>query len=85
VGKPAFELKAFRERISFGGSGWPWRQRAEGAAVAEEHPLEDRKDFPGTIAGLERVLVLPWNERISVEMAERMGESIAAAARRRTR
>lgn len=85
VGRPAFELKAFRERISYGGSGWPWRQRAEGSAVVEEHPLEDRKDFPGTIAGLERVLVLPWNERISVEMAEHMGQSIAAAARRRTR
>lgn len=80
VGKPAFELKAFRERLSFGGSGFPWRRSG-----AEELPLEDRAAFPGTIAGLEQVLVLPWNERIEPSLARDLGRALAVAAKRLAR
>ncbi|PIE24826.1 MAG: aminotransferase DegT [Planctomycetota bacterium] len=75
VGRPAFELLAFQKRLSFGGSGFPWRRPGE-----PELPLEDRKDFPGTVQGLERVLVLPWNERISPELGAELGRAVREAA-----
>lgn len=56
IQKPAFETQVFVEQNTFGTSRWPFTL-ADPAAV-DYSP--DR--FPGTYAGLNRVLVLPFNE-----------------------
>ncbi len=76
VGRPAFELLAFRERVAFGGSGFPWK----GPHLPAEHPLEDRADFPATIKGLEQVLVFPWNEGFTAKLGHEIGAVIAQKA-----
>jgi dTDP-4-amino-4,6-dideoxygalactose transaminase len=57
IRKPAFDCRVFRERRTFGTSQWPFPlARPE---VLDWSPAR----FPGTYGFLERVLVLPWNER----------------------
>ena len=41
--------------------------------------------FPGSYKGLERILVLPWNENYSDEHLDASGSSIQDAARRLAR
>ncbi len=41
---------------------------------------EDLADYPGIHRGLERVLVLPWNEGIGMELARKMGQALHVAA-----
>ena len=55
IQKPAFECQVLRDRNTFGRSEWPFSLRPE----IRYH----RKDYPGTIQGLDRVVVLPWNEK----------------------
>ncbi|HEY6233838.1 MAG TPA: DegT/DnrJ/EryC1/StrS family aminotransferase [Candidatus Elarobacter sp.] len=57
IQKPAFQCAVFRDRTTFGASGWPFTL-ADPAAVDY-----DPARFPGTFRALEQVLVLPWNER----------------------
>ena len=57
IQKPAFQCAVFRDRATFGTSGWPFTL-ADPAAVDY-----DPARFPGTFRALEQVLVLPWNER----------------------
>jgi dTDP-4-amino-4,6-dideoxygalactose transaminase len=59
IQKPAFECRVLRERQTYGASRCPFscRERAGEAAVTY-----DPADYPGTRQGLERVVVLPWNE-----------------------
>ncbi len=75
VGKPAFQLRVFRERRTLGRSRWPW----EGSRPGETFPPEDPADFPGTFQGLERALVLPWNERYTSRDVEEMAALIREA------
>lgn len=57
IQKPAFECGVFRDQRTFGSSRWPF-------TLARPEVLDYRQDrFPGTYAYLQRVLVLPWNER----------------------
>lgn len=37
-------------------------------------------DYPGVQLGLERVLVLPWNEGIGMELARKMGQALRRTA-----
>ncbi len=56
IQKPAFQCAVFRDQRTFGKSRWPFtlaRPEAVDYSAAR---------FPGTFAGLEGVLVLPWNE-----------------------
>jgi len=76
VGRPAFELKVFRERRTLGKSRWPW----EGTRPEGPVPPEDPADFPGTYQGLEQALVLPWNERYSPPDVEAMAALVREAA-----
>ncbi len=76
VGRPAFDLGIFRERRTLGRSRWPWR----GARPGPELPREDPRDFPGTYEGLQRALVLPWNERYTTRDVEDMAALVREAA-----
>ncbi len=61
IRKPAFQCAVIAEQRTFGDSRFPFdRARPE----ALDYSLEK---FPGTVAGLEQVLVLPWNERYTEE------------------
>ena len=73
VGRPAFELEAFRERRFVAGSAFP----VDGK-TGEVRPQERLEDFPGVVEGLARVLVMPWNENITPELASEIGGRINA-------
>jgi dTDP-4-amino-4,6-dideoxygalactose transaminase len=56
IQKPAFETQVFSEQNTFGTSHWPF-------SLASDEALDYSVGrFPGTYAGLDRVLVLPFNE-----------------------
>jgi len=74
VGRPAFELEAFRERRFLAGTAFPVEHAAP-------RPHERIEDFPGVREGLARVLVIPWNEKISPELAREIGARINAISR----
>lgn len=61
IQKPAFQCAVIRDRMTFGKSGWPF-------TLADPSAVDyDPARFPGTFRALERVLVLPWNERYTDE------------------
>ncbi len=61
IQKPAFQCAVFRDRATFGTSGWPF-------TLADPSAVDyDPARFPGTFQALEQVLVLPWNERYTEE------------------
>ena len=77
IQKPAFECEVFRDRRTFGASGWPFTEaRAEALDWAKER-------FPGTYAALSRILVLPWNERYTGEHVEAIAQSVREESQRR--
>ena len=52
-----------------------------GEALARPEAVDYAADkFPGTYAGLEQALVLPWNERMTDEHIDFLGDSIIEAA-----
>lgn len=71
IQKPAFETQVFAEQNTFGSSHWPFTL-ADPSAV-DYSPNR----FPNTYAGLDRVLVLPFNEGFT----EQDIDFIAAAIR----
>jgi dTDP-4-amino-4,6-dideoxygalactose transaminase len=75
IQKPAFACQVIRDRVTFGRSQWPWSARPEGV------PAEDPADFPGTYDALAHVLVLPWNERYTLDHVEYIAAQVAAAVR----
>ncbi len=84
IRKPAFLCRLFVERKTFGRSGYPWTLpvRTGGADVTY-----DPADHPDTMRGLERVVVLPWNECYGDEHVDSIAAAVRAAvfglARRR--
>ena len=56
IQKPAFETQVFAEQNTFGTSRWPF------SLAADEAVDYSAERFAGTYAGLDRVLVLPFNE-----------------------
>ncbi len=59
--KPAFECKIFKDKVTFGKSGFPFRgPHMEG----RKEVVYDRARTPGVIEALSRVIVIPWNENI---------------------
>lgn len=76
IQKPAFACAVFREQRTFGASRWPFTlARPE----AVDYGLER---FAGTTAFLRDVLVLPWNERITEALAQRLAHEVGQAVRR---
>jgi dTDP-4-amino-4,6-dideoxygalactose transaminase len=73
IQKPAFQCEIFREQRTFGTSRFPFTlARPEAVDYTPER-------FPGTFAGLERVLVLPWNECYQSEHVDYIAASIREA------
>ncbi|WP_265263671.1 DegT/DnrJ/EryC1/StrS family aminotransferase [Spirulina subsalsa] len=75
IQKPAFQCEVFREQRTFGNSRFPFTlARPEAIDYSPEK-------YPGSFAGLEAVLVLPWNERYTIDhvnyIATSLGELLA--------
>jgi dTDP-4-amino-4,6-dideoxygalactose transaminase len=76
IQKPAFRCEIFRDQRTFGNSRWPFTlARPEAVDYATER-------FPGTFEYLDRVLVLPWNEKYTDDHLNYLASSIYHAAKR---
>jgi dTDP-4-amino-4,6-dideoxygalactose transaminase len=76
IQKPAFQCAVIRDQKTFGRSRWPFTlARPEAVDYSPER-------FPGTFAGLEGVLVLPWNERYTETHVSYIAASLREAAGR---
>jgi dTDP-4-amino-4,6-dideoxygalactose transaminase len=74
IQKPAFMCEIFQKRKTFGNSGFPFTMaRPEALAY-------DRERFPGTYAALERVLVVPWNDRYDGDDVNYIADAMTSAA-----
>jgi dTDP-4-amino-4,6-dideoxygalactose transaminase len=76
IQKPAFATRVFVEQRTFGSSRWPFTLARPDAV--DYSPSR----FPGTLRGLDRVLVLPWNERYGAVEAEQVAASVRTAVER---
>jgi dTDP-4-amino-4,6-dideoxygalactose transaminase len=79
IQKPAFRCEIFQKQRTFGESRYPFTL-ARPAALDYDPAL-----FPGTFRGLERVLVLPWNERYTEEHVDYIAHSLRQAVAELTR
>jgi dTDP-4-amino-4,6-dideoxygalactose transaminase len=81
IQKPAFECQVFTERKTYGRSQCPWscRERAGGGRI-----VYDAAEYPGTRQGLERVVVLPWNERYTEEHVRFVADAVRCAVEQLT-
>ncbi len=72
IQKPAFECRVFRDQRTFGASRWPFTLASPDAV--DYSP----ERFAGTYSYLERVLVIPWNERYEPAHADAVAAAVAA-------
>ncbi len=73
IQKPAFQCQVFRDQETFGKSRFPFSEaRPEALDYAPAH-------YPGTFAALERVLVLPWNEKYEAEHVQYIADAVRAS------
>lgn len=75
IQKPAFACRVFTERKTFGKSQFPYALRNGDGKV-----VYDAAEYPGTKQGLERVVVLPWNEFYTEEHVQLIASAIKEAA-----
>lgn len=73
IQKPAFACEVFQKRRTFGTSGYPF------TLAAPEALDYDTARFPGTVAALERILVIPWNDRYTDDDVAYIGDALAWA------
>ena len=74
IQKPAFMCEVFQKRKTFGSSGYPF-------TLARPEALDYRAErFPGTAAALERVLVVPWNDRYEAQDVAFIADAMREAA-----
>ena len=72
IQKPAFCCQVFSEQRTFGNSRFPF-------TLARPEAVDYSKElFPGTYEGLERILVLPWNERYTSKHVEDLAACLRA-------
>ena len=70
IQKPAFMCEVFQKQRTFGNSRYPF-------TLARPEAIDyDPSRYPGAFTALERILVLPWNERYSEEHVEYIAGSI---------
>ncbi len=70
IQKPAFRCQVFAEQRTLGNSRFPFN-------LARKEAVDYSADsYPGTFQGLERVLVLPWNEHYTDEHVRYLADSI---------
>lgn len=73
IQKPAFMCEIFQKQQTFGNSRFPF-------TLARPEAVDyDRSHFGGTYAGLESVLVLPWNEHYTTEQIDYIANSLQQA------
>jgi dTDP-4-amino-4,6-dideoxygalactose transaminase len=73
IQKPAFRCGVFANQRTFGKSRFPF-------TLARPEAVDyDAARFPGTFEYLDRVLVLPWNERYTAEDVDAVADAIVAA------
>lgn len=73
IQKPAFMCRVFQERRTFGRSAYPF-------TLARPEAVDYRPErYPGTFAALERVLVIPWNDRYSDDDVQHIADAIRSA------
>jgi len=77
IQKPAFACAVFAQRRTFGDSGYPFTlARPEALDYSPER-------FPGAYAALDRIIVIPWNDRYTDEhvdyIAAMVRDAVAAA------
>lgn len=75
IQKPAFRCEIFREQRTFGNSRWPF------TLATPEAVNYSAERFPGSFAYLDRVLVLPWNEKYTDDHLNYLASSIFHAAK----
>jgi dTDP-4-amino-4,6-dideoxygalactose transaminase len=76
IQKPAFRCEVFEKQRTMGNSRWPFTlARPEAVDYSPER-------FVGTLRALERVLVLPWNEKYTEEHVDYIANAIRDAAGR---
>jgi perosamine synthetase len=70
---PAYTWRFIRERRTFGTSGYPF-------TLADPDALDYRPQrFPGVCAGNDRIMVMPWSERLGPGDIDLIGASLEAA------
>jgi dTDP-4-amino-4,6-dideoxygalactose transaminase len=76
IQKPAFECQVFTARKTFGKSQFPYshREREDGTKI-----VYDTAEYPGTMQGLERVVVLPWNEFYTDQHVDFIARAVRSA------
>jgi perosamine synthetase len=73
IQKPAFRCGVFANHNTFGKSRFPF-------TLARPEAVDyDAARFPGTFEYLDRVLVLPWNERYTIGDVDRVADALIAA------
>jgi dTDP-4-amino-4,6-dideoxygalactose transaminase len=75
IQKPAFMCEVIRDQRTFGDSRWPFTLATQDAVNY------DHSRYPGTFRALDRILVLPWNERYTNEHVDYLAESIRLTVR----
>ncbi len=75
IQKPAFECAVIRDQRTFGKSRWPFTLARPDAVNYE------REHYPGVYKGLDGVLVIPWNDRLSIGDVEYIARSMIGTAR----
>lgn len=74
IQKPAFACDVFTKQRTLGDSRWPF-------TLARPEAVDyDRARYPGTFRALDRILVLPWNERYTEEHVDYLADSLRTAA-----
>jgi perosamine synthetase len=74
IQKPAFMCEVFQQRRTFGDSGYPF-------TLASPEALDYSPDgYPGALAALERILVIPWNDRYDEDDVAYIADAVAGAA-----
>jgi len=76
IQKPAFRCAVFRKQKTFGTSGYPF------TLARPEAVNYDAARYPGTFTALDRVLVLPWNEKYTVDHVHALAGAIRHAVAR---
>jgi dTDP-4-amino-4,6-dideoxygalactose transaminase len=74
IQKPAFQCEVFTAQRTFGQSRFPF------TLARPEAVNYDPGRFPGSFLALERILVLPWNERYTNKHVHFIAEAIRDAA-----
>jgi len=74
IQKPAFMCEVIKDQRTLGDSRWPF------SLATPEAVNYDRSRFPGTFRALDRILVLPWNERYTEEHVDYLAASLKSAA-----